>query len=79
MGSKVKVNLVAFVCFCIFDNGLEGMFSLVQEGKRGLVKQVRGISYLHPQKKKKQNKLGVNWGCDVDLLLYACTIFEIQS
>ena len=72
------VNLVAFVGFCIFDNGLEGMFSLVQEGKKGLVKQVRGISYL-PPKKKKKNQLGVNWGCDVDLLLYACTIFEIQS
>lgn len=54
------------------------MFSLVQEGKKGLVKQVRGISYL-PPKKKKKNQLGVNWGCDVDLLLYACTIFEIQS
>lgn len=58
MGNKVKVNLVAFVCFCIFDNGLEGMFSLVQEGKRGLVKQVRGISYLPPQKKKTKQVRG---------------------
>lgn len=76
----MKVNLVAFVCFCIFDKGLEGMFSLVQGGKKGLVKQVRGISYLPKQrKKKKKKKFGVYWGCDVDLLLYACTIFEIRS
>lgn len=52
---EVKVNLVAFVCFCIFDKGLEGMFSLVQGGKKGLVKQVRGISYL-PKKRKKEKK-----------------------